>query len=70
MTIWSPRLTNRHGTNVGIRRYSVAQYEAALKSGKFLVIAHGTSDEAAKAKGILKTTGATQIAAHSGVSAT
>ena len=46
------------------------QYETALKSDKFLVIAHGTSDEVAKAKSILETTGAAQIAVHPGVLAT
>ena len=56
--------------SIGIPKDSIVQYEAALKSDKFLVIAHGTADETAKAKSILKTTGATQIAAHSGVSAT
>jgi hypothetical protein len=46
------------------------QYEAALKSDKFLVIAHGTADEVAKAKSILETTSSAQISTHSGVSAT
>jgi hypothetical protein len=55
--------------SIGIPKNSIVQYEAALKSDKFLVIAHGTADEVAKAKGILETTGAAQIAAHSRVSA-
>lgn len=55
--------------SIGIPKNSIVQYEAALKSDKFLVIAHGTADEVAKAKGILDTTGAAQIAAHSRVSA-
>jgi len=42
------------------------QYETALKSDKFLVIGHGTSNEVAKAKRIIETTGAAQIAAHPG----
>ena len=46
------------------------KYETALKSDKFLVIAHGTANEVAKAKSILETTGAAQITAHSGVLAT
>jgi hypothetical protein len=46
------------------------QYETALKSDKFLVIGHGTSNEVAKAKRIIETTGAAQIAAHPGVLAT
>ena len=55
--------------SISIPKDSIVQYEAALKSDNFLVIAHGTADEAAKAKSILETTGATQLAAHSGVSA-
>jgi len=56
--------------SIGIPKNSILQYEAALKSDKFLVIAHGTADEVAKAKSILETTGATQVAAHPGVSTT
>ena len=56
--------------SIGIPKDSVMQYETALKSDKFLVIAHGTADEVAKAKSILETTGAAQIAAHQGVSVT
>ena len=39
-------------------------YETALKSDKFLVMAHGTADEVAMAKRIIETTGAAYIAAH------
>jgi len=56
--------------SIGIPRNSIMQYETALKSDKFLVIAHGTTDEVAKARGILETTGAAQVVAHQGVSAT
>ena len=56
--------------SIGIPKDSIMQYETALKSDKFLVIAHGPADEVAKAKSILETTGAAQIAAHQGVSAT
>jgi hypothetical protein len=55
--------------SIGIPKDSIMQYETALKSDKFLVIAHGTADEVARAKGILETTGAAQVSAHSGVSA-
>ena len=54
--------------SIGIPKDSIMEYETALKSAKFLVIAHGTADEVAKAKSILETTGAAQIAAHQGVS--
>lgn len=56
--------------SIGIPKNSIMQYETALKSDKFLVIAHGTADEVAKAKSILETTGAAQIAAHQRVSVT
>jgi hypothetical protein len=45
---------------------SVVKYETALKSDKFLLIAHGAADEVAKAKSILETSGASEIAAHPG----
>ena len=52
---------------IGIPKDSVMQYETAIKSAKFLVIAHGTANEVAKAKSILETAGAAQIDVHSGV---
>jgi uncharacterized membrane protein len=54
--------------SIGIPKDSSIQYETALKSDKFIVIAHGTADEAAKAKSILETAGAAQIDVHSGIS--
>jgi hypothetical protein len=56
--------------SIGIPKNSIVQYEAALKSDKFLVIAHGTADEVAKAKSIIEATGAAQTSIHSGVTAT
>ena len=53
--------------SIGIPKDSVMKYETALKSDKFLVIAHGTADEVAKAKSILETAGAAQIDVHSGI---
>jgi uncharacterized membrane protein len=53
--------------SIGMPKDSVVKYETALKSDKFLVIAHGTADEVAKAKSILETTGASEITAHHGV---
>ena len=53
--------------SVGIPQDSIVQYETAIKSDKFLVIAHGTADEVAKAKSILETAGAAQIDVHSGI---
>ncbi|MGD0231756.1 MAG: permease [Syntrophorhabdales bacterium] len=53
--------------SIGIPKDSVMQYETAIKSDKFLVIAHGTADEAAKAKSIFETAGAAQISVHPGI---
>jgi uncharacterized membrane protein len=53
--------------SIGIPKDSVMKYETAIKSAKFLVIAHGTADEAAKARSILDTAGAAQIDVHSGI---
>ena len=39
--------------SIGIPKDSVLQYETALKANKFVVIAHGTSEEVARAKGIM-----------------
>jgi len=53
--------------SIGIPKDSVVKYETAIKSAKFLVIAHGTADEVAKARSILETAGAAQIDVHSGI---
>jgi uncharacterized membrane protein len=53
--------------SIGIPKDSVVKYETAIKSAKFLVIAHGTADEVAKAKSVLETAGAAQIDVHSGI---
>jgi hypothetical protein len=50
--------------SIGIPKDSVVKYEAALKSDKFLLLAHGTADEVAKARDILQTTQATEVAVH------
>ena len=50
--------------SIGIPKDSVVQYEAALKSDKFLLLAHGTADEVAKARDILQTTQAMEVAVH------
>jgi uncharacterized membrane protein len=38
---------------LGIPKDSVLQYETALKANKFVVIAHGSPEEVARAKGIM-----------------
>lgn len=40
--------------NLGIPQNSITAHETALKQGKFLVIAHGTGEEVAKARNILE----------------
>jgi uncharacterized membrane protein len=50
--------------SIGIPKDSVVKYEAALKSDKFLLLAHGTADEVAKARDILETTHPTEVAVH------
>jgi uncharacterized membrane protein len=52
--------------SIGIPKDSVITYETALKSDKFLVIAHGTADEVQRAKSILEQTGPVALTAHHG----
>ena len=49
---------------LGIPRDSIVKYETALKSDKFLVIAHGTTGDVAKAKSILESTAREDLAVH------
>jgi len=51
-------------SGVGIPQDSASRYEAALKSGKFLVIVHGSAAETVMAKEIIHRTGAETIDAH------
>jgi uncharacterized membrane protein len=50
--------------SIGIPKDSVVEYETALKSDNFLLLAHGTADEVAKARDILHTTNPTSVAVH------
>jgi uncharacterized membrane protein len=50
--------------SIGIPKDSGVKYETAVKSDKFLVLAHGTADEVAKAKDILQTTHPVEVALH------
>jgi uncharacterized membrane protein len=50
--------------SIGIPKNSVVKYELALKSDKFLLLAHGTTDEVAKAKDIMQTTHPVEVAVH------
>jgi len=50
--------------SLGIPKDSIVQYEAALKSDKFLLLAHGTEDEVERAKGIMRTARPLEVAVH------
>jgi hypothetical protein len=51
--------------SMGIPKDSIVKYETALKTDQFLLIAHGTAAEVAKAKEIIETTHPSQLALHS-----
>ena len=50
--------------SIGIPKDSVLRYETAIKTNKFLLVAHGTVAEVAKAKDILKTTKPANLDEH------
>ena len=50
--------------SIGIPKDSVVKYETALKSDKFLLMAHGTADEVAKARDIMQTTHPVEVTVH------
>ena len=50
--------------SIGIPKDSVLRYEVQLKADKFLLVAHGTSKEIAKAHEILKGTAAVEMNVH------
>jgi len=52
--------------SIGIPKDSIVKYEAALKTDQFLLIAHGTAEEVAKAKDIIESTHPVHFATHSG----
>ncbi len=54
---------------IGVPKDSVIQYETAVKADSFLVMAHGTSEEVARAKAILGTVKPSRIDVHTGVAA-
>ena len=47
--------------SLGVPKNSVLKYETSIKAGKFVLIAHGTAQEVAKARDMLNTSGAEQI---------
>ena len=50
--------------SMGIPKDSIVEYETALKADKFLLVVHGTADEAAKAEEILSQTKSTEVTDH------
>jgi hypothetical protein len=50
---------------MGIPKDSVIQYEAELKTDKFLLMVHGTTSEVEKAKDVLETTDHVRLTTHS-----
>jgi hypothetical protein len=55
--------------SIGIPKDSVIQYETALKADSFLVMAHGTVEEMARAKTILGTVNPSHLDVHAGAKA-
>jgi hypothetical protein len=54
---------------IGVPKDSVIQYEAALKAEGFMVVAHGTAQEMARAKTILGTNSPSILEVHTAVAA-
>jgi uncharacterized membrane protein len=50
--------------SLGIPKDSIVTYETALRAGHYLVVAHSTSDEAAKARNILSSLSPTRVTDH------
>jgi uncharacterized membrane protein len=50
--------------SLGIPKNSILQYETALKTGKFVLIAHGTSEEATLAREIINRTNPEALEEH------
>jgi hypothetical protein len=48
----------------GISKGSVLKYESSIKAGKYLLIAHGTTEEAETARRILASTAAEEVNIH------
>jgi hypothetical protein len=55
--------------SIGIPKDSVIQYEQAVKTDGYLVVAHGSADEMAKSKAILESSNPTRIDLHENVRA-
>ena len=50
--------------SIGIPKNSILQYETEVKNGKLLLVAHGTTEDVERAKGILHQTHAKSTTVH------
>ena len=50
--------------SIGIPKNSIVQYETEVKSGKLLLVAHGTADEVERARDLLHQTGVETATVH------
>lgn len=50
--------------SIGVPKDSIVQYESAIKSDQFLVLAHGTADEIARAKEVMKASKPVGLSVH------
>jgi hypothetical protein len=53
--------------SIGIPKDSVINYEGALKADGFLVVAHGSAEDVARAKAVLKTANPSRVDVHDGL---
>jgi len=53
--------------SIGIPKDSVLRYETALKADSFLVMAHGSASDMARAEGILGSSNPTSVEVHAGM---
>jgi len=51
--------------SIGIPKDSIVKYESDIKSGKFLIVAHGSDADLAKVQAIFAKTAATETQVHS-----
>jgi hypothetical protein len=49
---------------MGIPKDDIIKYETALKANGYLLVAHGTAEEVARAKDILQTTQSSAVNLH------
>ena len=50
--------------SIGIPKDSVVKYETAIKSDRFLILAHGTTNEVDRMKSIIQTTRPAEVTVH------